>query len=148
METVVFITKIFNECASINTLLYSKSLYAKEFRALLSEVFGITILQQIPKFGICAKYKVKYDLVSSEIKEVDINSVDLYTCRFKLQVKEKNGIEYINNILNDPIIQILEYEKMQKISNYLFHDTNLPRFIIDEVDRDIEMVRRSNYAFR
>lgn len=148
MDNVHFNTKIYNECSSINKLLYSKCQYAKELTALLSATFGIKILQQIPKFGICSVYWVEYDISSTDVMKFGIKGAKLYTCRFKLQVKEKNGVEYINNILNDPIQDIYNADSLEIISNYLFHNSTLPQFIVEEVKIDSDFTKRSMYALR
>jgi len=148
MEHIHFNTRIYNECSSINKLLYSKCQYAKELTKLLSTEFGIKILQQTPKFGICSVYWVEYDFCSTDVIKFGIKDAKLYICRFKLQVKEKNGVEYINNILNDPIQDIYDAYSLEIISDYLFHNSNLPQFIVEEIKFDSLLAKRSMYALR
>jgi len=133
MQFKKFKTTMYNHCSSFNNLLRSKDGVSNDIRKMFVDYFGINTCSRYKKYGMCVDFFITYNESTDKIIKIRVNSVKLYLCNYKIQLKYRNNVEILLDYLNNPIIHITNENDYNNIIEFLFYKTTVDDFILDQI---------------
>lgn len=133
MNLVTFTTSAYNHCSTMQNLLKDKHEITNIIRKIFCDYFGLNDCVKYKKYGMFVTFDIEYDSTTLNVENINISTIQLYLCNFKLGVKRTNDEEALINSINNPIIEISDEIEIKNIQEFLFLRTDIAEYITGQI---------------